>query len=98
MTAMPWTLGDLVTSDLLLPNPEPKEPEEEFQEKVFAPKINEFRKDINMVSNRVGNSDASCEIRFETIDWALFALLTAAYTFCCRLEGYSVLRVLFFKR
>jgi len=50
----PGILGDLVTSDLLLPNPDPKEPEEEFQEKVFAPKINEFRKDINMVGRLLG--------------------------------------------
>ena len=41
--------GDLVTSDLILPDPEPKEAEEEFQEKVFAPKVLESRKDINMV-------------------------------------------------
>ena len=52
----PSITGDLVTSDLLLPNPDPKEPEEEFQEKVFAPKINEFRKDINMVRT-IGEND-----------------------------------------
>ena len=41
--------GDLVTSELILPDHDPKEAEEEFQEKVFAPKVLESRKDINMV-------------------------------------------------
>lgn len=50
----PAILGDLVTSDLLLPEHDENEEVEEFSEKIFAPKQGENRKDINMVGRLLG--------------------------------------------
>ena len=40
----------MVTCELYLPDPDLNEAEEELTEKIFAPKLVESRKDINMVS------------------------------------------------
>lgn len=50
----PTILGDLVTCELYLPDPDLNEAEEELTEKIFAPKLVESRKDINMVGRLLG--------------------------------------------
>jgi len=47
-------LGDMVTSELYLPEPDPREEEEEITDKVFAPKLPDGRRDINMVGRLLG--------------------------------------------